>query len=149
MSTIERIKQLLTIARQNALEGMTVVWQFDYEELAKIYNGIGPDRFPDWLRKIVTEANGLFEPAALIHDVEYHIGGTREDFTAANDRFRRNCDLLIRKEYPWWSPMRYMLLNRVRRWANYCEMFGADNYHFKNGTGEGTCEFLNGKQPNG
>ncbi len=149
MTTIERIKQIITIARQNDLEKREIIWSFDYDELAKIYNGIGPDRFPDWLRAIVTEANGLFEPAALIHDLEYYIGGTKADFTAANDRFRRNCYTLVKSAYAWWSPMRYVLLNRARRWANYCEMFGAENYHFKNGNEEETCESLNGKQPNG
>lgn len=127
--TIEHIRQLITIARQNNLECLSVVWRFDEEEISKIYNGIGPDRFPDWLRAILTEANGLFEPAALIHDIQYHIGGSKKDFTHANDVFRRNCYALVKSAYSWYDPRRYKWLFRAWRYAGYCEEFGWEGFH--------------------
>ena len=126
MST--QVSRLTTVARQHGLSGLAILGSFSLEELESIYNGIGPDRFPDWLRAIVTEANGLFEPAALIHDVRYHIGGTRKDFAAANDEFRENCYTLVNAAYPWYDPRRYKWLFRAWRYAGYCQEFGWEGY---------------------
>ena len=125
--------QIVTAAKQNNLDGREILDRFSAGELAEIYNGIGPDRFPDWLRNIVTEANGLFEPAALIHDVRYHIGGTKSDFTAANDEFRENCYTLVKAAYGWYDPRRYKWLFRAWRYAGYCQEFGWEGYHKREG----------------
>ena len=123
------IAELITIARQCNLAGLELIEGLTEQDLAEIYNGIGPDRFPDWLRAIVTEANGLFEPAALIHDVRYHIGGDREDFTKANDEFLENCYTLVMAAYGWYDPRRYKWLFRAWRYAGYCQEFGWSGYH--------------------
>ena len=120
--------ELITIAKQNHHAGAEILDGFSYLEMARIYNGLGPDRFPDWLRAIVTEANGLFEPAALIHDLRFHVGGTREDFTAANDEFRENCYTLVDAAYSWYDPRRYTWRFRAWRYARYCERFGWEGY---------------------
>lgn len=118
------LHDLIQKARDLKLENVEILDRYSEEEISRIYNGIGPDRFPDWLRKIVTESAELFEAAALIHDVEYDEGGTREQFTAANDRFRRNCYTLVKDRYGWYDPRRYLWMNKARRWSNYCELFG-------------------------
>lgn len=118
------LHDLIQKARDLKLENVEILDRYSEAEIAEIYNGIGPDRFPDWLRKIVTESAELFEAAALIHDVEYDEGGTREQFTAANDRFRRNCYTLVKDRYGWYDPRRYLWMNKARRWSNYCELFG-------------------------
>ena len=118
------VTDLILTAARLGLEGQEILLDYSIPELEQIYNGIGPDRFPDWMREIVTEANGLFEPAALIHDVRYHIGGTREDFTAANSEFRANCYTLIYARFAWYDPRRYKWLFRAWRYAAYCEEFG-------------------------
>lgn len=118
------VKELIRKARALNLENVEILGRYSEEEISRIYNGIGPDRFPDWLRKIVTESAELFEAAALIHDVEYDEGGTREQFTAANDRFRRNCYTLVKDRYGWYDIRRYLWMNKARRWSNYCELFG-------------------------
>lgn len=123
------LSQTITAAKQNNLEGIEVLDAFTYLETLHIYNGIGPDRFPDKVRELVTEINELFAPAALIHDLEYHIGGTREDFTAANDRFRRNCYTLADNAYSWYDPRRYYWRFKAWRFAGYCQEFGWSGYH--------------------
>lgn len=123
------ISKLITIAQQNNLFGREILTWFSEEDIAEIYNGIGPDRFPKWLRDIITEANGLFEPAALIHDVRYHIGGTFEDFTAANKEFRENCYTLVKAVYGWYDPRRYKWRFRAWRYAGYCQEFGWSGYN--------------------
>ena len=125
---MSKISQILTKVKQNNLIGKEILDDFTREELKAIYNGIGPDRFPDWLRAIVTEANGLFEPAALIHDVRYHVGGNKADFTAANDEFKENCYRLVDAAYSWWNPRRYKWRFRAWRYAHYCEDFGWEGY---------------------
>ena len=122
------MRELIQKAYSLNLEGVHILDKYSVEEIGKIYNGIGPDRFPDWLRKIVTESASLFEAAALIHDVEYDEGGTREQFTAANDRFRRNCYTLVKDRYGWYDIRRYLWMNKARRWSNYCQLFGWDGW---------------------
>lgn len=123
-TTIELVRKAYDLK----LENVHILDKYSITEIGKIYNGIGPDRFPDWLREIVTKSAGLFEPAALIHDVEYHEGGTREQFTAANDRFKQNCYTLVKDRYGWYDPRRYLWLNKARRWGNYCQFFGWEGW---------------------
>ena len=123
-TTIELVRKAYDLK----LENVHILDKYSITEIGKIYNGIGPDRFPDWLREIVTASADLFEPAALIHDVEYHVGGTREQFTAANDRFKQNCYTLVKDRYGWYDPRRYLWLNKARRWGNYCQFFGWDGW---------------------
>lgn len=130
------VKELIRKARELNLENVGILDRYSVEEISVIYNGIGPDRFPDWLRKIVTESAELFEAAALIHDVEYDEGGTREQFTAANDRFRRNCYTLVKDRYGWYDIRRYLWMNKARRWSNYCELFGWSGWTKPEGVSE-------------
>ena len=74
-ATLEEIAELRRLCTDYDLDGRQILDGYLNSELTHIYNGAGPDRFPDWLREIVTASAGLFEPAALIHDVEYHEGG--------------------------------------------------------------------------
>ena len=128
-----RILRCITVAFQNDLAGRSILTRYSLEEIQKIYNGIGPDRFPDWLREIITLANGLFEPAAMIHDLRYHVGGTKADFTQANDEFRKNCYTLVKAAYAWYDPRRYKWLFRAWRYAGYCQEFGWEGYHKREG----------------
>lgn len=130
------VKELIQKARKLRLENVEILDRYSEEEISRIYNGIGLDRFPDWLRKIVTESAELFEAAALIHDVEYDEGGTREQFTAANDRFRRNCYTLVKDRYGWYDIRRYLWMNKARRWSNYCELFGWSGWTKPEGVSE-------------
>lgn len=130
------VKELIQKARKLRLENVGILDRYSEEEISRIYNGIGPDRFPDWLRKIVTASTELFEAAALIHDVEYDEGGTREQFTAANDRFRRNCYTLVKDRYGWYDIRRYLWMNKARRWSNYCELFGWSGWTKPEGVAE-------------
>ena len=125
---MKTIPQLIDSAARHGLDGREILDRFDETQLKTIYNGIGPDRFPKWLRVIITKSNGLFEPAALIHDVRYHIGGTKDDFTAANDEFRTNCYTLVKAAYSWHDPRRYKWLFRAWRYAGYCQEFGWEGY---------------------
>lgn len=124
-----QLTELITAARQNRLDHVEILDKYSMQELSEIYNGIGPDRFPEKLRAFVTSLNDIFEPAALIHDVEYHEGGSKADFSAANTRFRTNCALLVDNAYAWYDPRRYYWEFKAWRFAGYCEQFGWEGYH--------------------
>lgn len=61
------------------------------EELARFYNGVGPEDFHKCTRRFVTWALERMEPLAFVHDVEY---GTSEPnfmaFTVAQLRWAYN-----------------------------------------------------------
>ena len=60
------------------------------EMFQKFCNGIGAEFFPKLLRKYLTKLFFVFELAAMVHDVEYGIGGNYWTFTNANLRFITN-----------------------------------------------------------
>lgn len=65
------------------------IWQ-----LQAAYNGVGPDRWPHWLRRVVTWLLQRYEIAALPHDWEYcYSPKTYWSFTVANYRFALNATL--------------------------------------------------------
>ena len=57
-------------------------------ELCSIYNGIGPDAFPEWLRNTISALHPSLAVVAFIHDCEWHESDcSKEKFAASNDRF--------------------------------------------------------------
>lgn len=99
--------QLALLANRLGLGGAEILVPYGAEELASLYNGIGPDFLPEPVRAKVTEYLALFEAAALIHDVRYSLGdATRYQFNYANMEFRNNCRKLA-EVYPWYNWRRY------------------------------------------
>ena len=110
MNTIEKIDTLVQQAVLADLEGVEFIQEFDYADLCREYNGIGPEWAGDRIRAWATGKLALFEPAALIHDMRnYESDGTREGFERANAEFYRNCRRLADRAYPWWRPRRYIM----------------------------------------
>ena len=80
---------------------------FEPEELAFVYNGIGPEWLPLSIREKLTEYLAIFAPACFIHDFHYWIGdGSREDFIYANDILEMNCRKCINAETTWYQLLR-------------------------------------------
>ena len=80
---------------------------FRPEELATVYNGIGPEWLPYSLREKLTKYLAVFAPACLIHDFHYWIGdGTLKDFNYANDTLEANCRKCINAETKWYQIFR-------------------------------------------
>ena len=123
--TAPAISDLRAIALAADLEGREVLDRFTDTELRLIYNRLGPDSFPAWLRDLVSDANKWLEAAALIHDVDWYLSdGTREHFTASNKRLRENGHRLARHLFKWFDPRHYLYQNRASRFSNYCQFFG-------------------------
>ena len=105
---IERVCSIYGRANAAGLEGMDFLGSFTLEDLAREYNGIGPEWAGEYLRDKVTSRLALFEPAALIHDLRNSVSdGQRHAFNAANFEFLHNCLALANRAYPWYSWKRY------------------------------------------
>ena len=123
------VAKLIDEALGAHLEGAEWVSSLGVARCEKGYNGIGPEFLPGAVRDKITQFLSLFEPAALIHDMETDCSdGSREKFLAANDRFRRNCLKLANRAYPWYSWKRY----RARAAAEVLfDFVSADNFGWK------------------
>ncbi len=128
---IDEVENIMRSCVDCGLEGLDIAEQFELEELTNIYNGIGPDRFPEVLRTALDKLHPSLLPVAFIHDIQYHVGGTRKDFTAANDLFKTNGKRMAFARYAWYDPRRYMVWNTARRFGNLCEMFGLKGYNLR------------------
>ncbi|MDD3885840.1 MAG: hypothetical protein PHI35_03095 [Victivallaceae bacterium] len=91
-------------------------WRASEAALGAVYNGIGPEEWPPFLRELLSRNLNRLEPAALIHDFEYvfakpdYIG-----FTAANWRLAING---IRLSTGWRGRAVALLLGVL------CQVFG-------------------------
>ena len=125
MATLKDVKRLKALCEKYDLEGREILDKFTNTELQSVYNGIGPESFPDWLSGLVNTLHPTLEPAAFIHDAEWALSdGTEASFTASNARFKRNGYKAAKAEFGWWRPRRYLVMNDARRYGNYCQLFG-------------------------
>ena len=81
------------------------------EKFAEIYNGIGPDSWPQWARTFMTWVFRNFPELAGVHDVGYYFSdGTREGWQVTQDNWRYNISVVLAAVYPcckfWLLPLR-------------------------------------------
>lgn len=125
MNKLKEIKQLKKTAERLQLENREIIRKYSMTELASIYNGIGPDSFPEWLRNAISALHPSLAVVAFIHDIEWHESDkSKEKFTESNNRFKRNGYTVARTEYGWYNPRRYIVMNQARRFGNICQLFG-------------------------
>ena len=125
MATLNEIKRLRAACEDCGLEGREILAKYTDEELAALFNGIGPEAFPPWLRAVLDFIHPSLEPVAFLHDAEWELSdGTKESFTASNERFKRNGYKVAKADFGWWRPRRYVVMNHARRFGNICQAFG-------------------------
>ena len=129
MNKLKEIKRLREQAEKYGLEDREILSAYPMNRLAQIYNGIGPDAFPAWLRGCVTALHPSLAVVAFIHDVEwFESDGTDEAFKATNDRFKRNGYKVAEAEFGWYNPRRWIVMNQARRFGNICQKFGRSGW---------------------
>ena len=125
MTTLTEIKKLCRQAEAFQLENREIIGKYTMEELAAIYNGIGPDAFPEWLRDTISALHPSLAVVAFIHDIKWHESDqSKEKFAASNDRFKRNGYAAAKAQFGWYNPRRYIVMNQARRFGNVCQLFG-------------------------
>ena len=101
MASKAEIRGLLRTAKEAGLLGLDFLRGFTTEEIARGYNGIGPEFLPAVVRAKVSERLSLFAPAAVGHDMRNDVSdGTRAAFRFANNEFLFNCLTLVDHAYP-------------------------------------------------
>ena len=119
------INRLKEVCAACALEGREKLYAHTDEELCRIYNGIGPEYFPGWLRTVLDALHPSLAPVALIHDVEWsESDGKAETFAESNARFRRNGCKVACAAFGWWRPRRYFVVWDAVKFARICQRFG-------------------------
>lgn len=96
----------------------------DPETVVRECNGIGADWMPDSMTRLCTLLNPVMEIPAAIHDRRYVLGTTREDRAEADTEFLTNTLKVIRAQYAWYDPRRWLMCRRAFRYFTYLRMFG-------------------------
>lgn len=125
MSNKATISRLMLLVAEYGLEGKMLVESYTFAELAKFFNGMGPEWFPAWAREVLDKIFDVFAPAFLIHDTEWATTeGSYREFLNSNDRLERNCKKIADAEYGWYNPMRYYRRHQGAVFARLCQTFG-------------------------
>lgn len=123
--TLKEIKEIRLLATGAKLERAELTYAYHNAQLQGICNGIGPECFPEWLRKTLNALHPTLVPVAFIHDLEWHRGdGQVKSFLVSNLRFRRNGWRMAKFRYAWFDPRRYLVMRQASRFARLCTLFG-------------------------
>lgn len=102
--TLSEVKTICDLVEKYQLGGRDVLKLYSIEEIAKIYNGAGPDSWPEIGREILTNFMSLFKPVIMIHDLNFdRSDGTEETFQTVTARWKTNCRIIMEAEYPFWT----------------------------------------------
>ena len=124
-TTTEEARRLREQCEKYELENREILAKYTDEQLADIYNGIGPEAFPQWLRAALDAVHPSLAPVAFIHDVEWHESdGSEESFAESNARFRRNGVKVACAAFAWWRPRRYKVMWDAWKFSRICQRFG-------------------------
>lgn len=125
MADIDEIRRLRRACEDMELENRELLAKYTDEQLSDMFNGIGPQGFPGWLRKALDALHPSLKPVAMIHDVEWsESDGRRETFDESNERFRRNGITVACASFGWWRPRRYKVMWDAVKFARLCQTFG-------------------------
>lgn len=115
-ASIEKIRQMraevirLNLARPTLFDCLTD------EDLAAIYNGYGPDAWPEQLRDIITFVYRWYTLLPLIHDVEFRFSdGTWEGWHNTCVNWEHNMWVMYAQKFPD-RPHWYELRLKAHMW---------------------------------
>lgn len=128
---IEEIGKLREECERYGLSGRELFGKYDADSIRFVCNGIGPSWMPDVLRSFVSTMNPSLEPVAAIHDMRYDIGGTEEDFLAANAEFEENGVRIAKAKFGWWNLRRYLVIAQAKKFRALCDKFGKPAFRFE------------------
>ena len=116
-------------AVRHSLDHWPQLYKLSDEELQRQFNGVGPDRWPEDLRLMLSEILEDVLEAVEVHDADYAIGGTEEDFHEANKILGKNVRRLARKKYPWWKPRRLFLIEVSYIMTDVTDKYGWEGWN--------------------
>lgn len=127
--TIDEILILREEALFLNLIGSQKLLKLTPEKLQSIYNGIGPEWFPEELRKMIDTLHPSLRVVAMQHDVDFATGsGTWNDFCEINKNFEKNGRIVADASFAWYRPRRYIVRRQAKIFANLCQICGWKAY---------------------
>lgn len=118
MIDIMDIARIRRLAYDYELRGSNKLLKYNDEALQEIYNGVGPDRWPENVRQLLTKLAALYEAAVMVHDVEFRESdGMLDSFLDTVEHFKANIKIILKKEYPLWTWAMLKSSYRVKRAA--------------------------------
>ena len=125
MASLKEVKRVTELCEKYELEGRDVIKGYTNTQLGSMYNGIGPEKFPGWLRAVLDALHPSLAPVAFIHDIEWSLSdGTKASFTESNRRFKRNGCKVAKAMYGVFNPRRYKVMWDAAKFARVCLRFG-------------------------
>ncbi|MFA6715601.1 MAG: hypothetical protein WCS27_09500, partial [Victivallaceae bacterium] len=119
-------------AESAKLNGREILDKYTDEQLTEIFNGIGSDGFPEWLRILLSECHPSLMAVALIHDVQWYERALitepiaeiidREKFHKSNAMFDDNATKMAKYNYGFLDPRRYIVEFDGWRFEKYCNL---------------------------
>lgn len=117
------------------LDNRRILGKYTYTELCKICNGIGPESWPKWITKTISEVNPSAKLASLIHDVECYESekkpGTKLEFRQSNIRFFINTCKAALGRYRWYDPRILLAALSGLRFKFMLDIFGKRAYKIR------------------
>ena len=103
------------------------------ENLCRICNGVGPERWSRKCRLFATFILRNFQEAAMIHDFRYfYSDGERNSRKIYDTEFYENCLILLHHKYPSWKlwllPVKLLAYLKIRIAGRLLQIFGASAY---------------------
>ena len=125
MASLKEVKRVSELCERFQLEGREVIHGYTNTQLGSMYNGIGPEKFPGWLRAVLDALHPSLAPVAFIHDIEWSLSdGTKVSFTESNRRFKRNGYKVAKAMYGAFNPRRYKVMWDGAKVARVCQRLG-------------------------
>lgn len=102
-----------------------------FDKKVSCYNGVGADRFPVYVRWLLTLVNPLFLPAVVIHDFDYtYTQGGYWGFTISNLRLAVN--MILCASYILLITLNILLAPlKILIYPIICQAFGYTGYCIK------------------
>lgn len=139
--TVKQIAKWRKQAYLAKLENRAILVKYTDKQLTVIFNGIGSDGFPEWLRIAISKLHPSLMAVALIHDVEWyerelktnnnvyiHPDKDKRDFRKSNKRFDVNSTKMAKFNYGLLDPRRYIVEFRGWRFSKYCNTSAGFNW---------------------
>lgn len=99
MFTIDEITRLRSEIHFYQLQAPYRLQEMTDTELQQVCNGVGPDRYPKWVRKALNALAGPYTVISVPHDVRYHYHiGTQE---TADSEFYSNGLKIHKHRWGW------------------------------------------------
>ena len=113
MDDLQSISELREKCKAYGLEDHEMLYRFTLAEIAREYNGAGPDSWLPEARDLLTALMTLFKPVVMIHDMQFaQSDGTDDGFEHTVCVWKHNTRIILDAEYPLFT---WKMLSREYR----------------------------------